>query len=127
MERQIIQLEQDMWEAVLCGDVHTFQNLVSPNAVMICGGYRCLGSEYAAIMSDFHIQAYTIRNMEVIDSEENEVILHYIIKIEVEDKDDKDLEGLFHVVSIWKKRRNAWKLVLNMDSRINGEYAPPEA
>lgn len=121
MEKQMIQLEHDMWEAVLRRDIQAFRNLVSPAAVMICGGYRCLGSEYAEIVSDFHIRKYEINGMEVISSEKNEVVLHYVLKIEADDRKDKDLEGLFHVVSIWKKGPKAWNLVFNMDSRIAGE------
>lgn len=32
--------------------------------------------------------------------------------------DAQDLAGLFHVVSIWKKKEETWNLLFNMDARI---------
>lgn len=121
MEEKIIQLEHDMWEAALHRDVVSFRNLVMPNAVMICGGYRCLGSEYAELIAEFNISGYSISNMEVVSSGENEVALHYVLKVDAESSRDKDLEGLFHVASIWKRSGEGWKLIFNMDSRIVGQ------
>ena len=119
MEKQIIQLEYDMWEAALHKSADEFRKLVKPEAVMICGGYRCTGSEYADIIADFNISGYSISNMEVVSSGNDDVALHYVLKVEVEDSGAKDLEGQFHVVSIWKKFEDQWWLIFNMDSRIN--------
>lgn len=118
MENIIIQMEYEMWESVLHQDVANFRKLVSPDAVMVCGGYRCLGTEYASFIPDFMISGYEIRHMEVITSSEREVTLHYVIETRVDDVNAKDLSGLFHVVSIWKKNLQDWTLIFNMDSRI---------
>lgn len=121
MEKQVIQLEHEMWEAALHRDADAFKRLVSPTAVMICGGYRCSGSEYAGILENFYISGYSMGNMEVVSSSDDEVVLHYTLRVHVENARDKDLEGLFHIVSIWKRSGGTWRLILNMDSRIVGQ------
>ncbi len=42
VENDIIQLEYAMWETVVHGDIEGFKKLVRADAVMICGGHRCL-------------------------------------------------------------------------------------
>lgn len=122
MEHQIIQLERAMWEAALHKNADAFRALVSPNAVMVCGGYRCLGSEYANFLQDFDITGYSIGSMELIHETENEVTLHYVIRIHAGAQTARDLQGLFHVASMWEKSGDAWNLIFNMDSRIVEEY-----
>ncbi|MFZ2538616.1 MAG: DUF4440 domain-containing protein [Oscillospiraceae bacterium] len=118
MEDEIIQFEYDMWNAAFHKDVETFKKLVSSNAVMICGGDRCIGSEYAEFIRFFDISGYNISNMEVVSKSDNEVLLHYVIRVEVDKKEAEDLSGNFHVASLWKKCDESWILVFNMDSRI---------
>lgn len=118
MENEVIQLEHEMWEAALHQDVAGFKKLVLPEAVMICGGYRCLGNEYADFIADFSISGYAISNMEVIHLSDSEVTLHYVLRTQTEDGKALDLAGLFHVVSIWQKKTDSWNLIFNMDSRI---------
>lgn len=118
MENEVIQLEYQMWETALHKDVIGFKKLVLPDAVMICGGYRCLGNEYAEFIADFNISGYSISNMEVIHISDSEVTLHYVLRTQAEDIEAQDLTGLFHVVSIWRKKSNTWHLIFNMDSRI---------
>lgn len=119
MEDQMMQLEYEMWEAASHRDVKAFQRLVPPDAVMVCGGYRCLGAEYATYISGFDLSSYSIHNMERVHANENEALLHYTIHIEVEDESAKDLAGDFHVVSFWKKQGENWRLSFNMDSKIS--------
>lgn len=118
MENEVVQLEYKMWEAALHKDVVGFKELVLPDAVMICGGYRCLGDEYANFIADFNISGYSISNMEIIHLSDSEVTLHYVLRTQAEDSEAQDLTGLFHVVSIWKKKTDTWNLIFNMDSRI---------
>lgn len=118
MENEVIRLEYKMWETALYKDVVGFKELVLPDAVMICGGYRCLGNEYAEFIADFNISGYSISDMEVIHVSDNEVTLHYVLRTQAEDMEAQDLAGLFHVVSIWRKNSDAWHLTFNMDSRI---------
>lgn len=120
MEEKIIQLEQDMWEAALHRDVGAFEKLVAPDAVMVCGGYRCLGREYARFIAEFYISGYSLSQIEVVDSSRDQVILHYILKVAAQDSRAQDLAGVFHVVSVWKRTAEAWQLIFNMDSRIPG-------
>ena len=45
---EIYQLEVSMWESAKNRNPEAFLNLVSKDAVMVCGGYRCSGREYAS-------------------------------------------------------------------------------
>lgn len=117
-EESILKKEYEMWEAASKRDVVTFKKLVADNAVMICGGYRCLGAEYAEYIKEFYIKEYEIKNEEVIFSSEEVVQIHYVIDIKTELPESSDLGGVFHVVSLWKLEKNEWKLYFNMDSRI---------
>ncbi len=107
-----------MYEAASKRDVVTYKKLVADNAVMICGGYRCLGVEYVEYIKEFYIKEYEIKNEEVIFSSEELVQIHYVIDIKTELPESYDLGGVFHVVSLWKLEKNEWKLYFNMDSRI---------
>ena len=118
MDHNVIQMEHAMWEAVLHRDADAFKKLVSADAVMVCGGCRCLGREYADLLADFRIDGYSITHMEVIDASDRQVTLHYVIRTRSEDAGAQDLAGLFHVVSLWKRKNETWKLIFNMDSRI---------
>lgn len=117
-EELIFEKEYDMWKAASKRDVLAFKELVDENAIMICGGYRCLGIEYAEYIKDFYIDLYEIKNEEVIFSSEDAVEIHYVIDIKTQTPETVDLGGVFHVVSLWKKKKNLWKLYFNMDSRI---------
>lgn len=44
---QIYHLEMKLWEAAKNRDSQAFLKVVSETAVMVCGGYRCTGKEYA--------------------------------------------------------------------------------
>ena len=43
---------------------------------------------------------------------------YIIYKGIVADRKNKDLEGVFHITSTWKKISDKWKMVFNMPSRI---------
>lgn len=117
-EELIFQKEHDMWNAASKRDSEAFKELVAGDAIMICGGYRCLGAEYAEYIKDFYISEYRIKNEEVIFSSEEAIQIHYVIDVKTEWSEATDLGGVFHVVSLWKKENNSWKLHFNMDSRI---------
>lgn len=117
----IYELENKMWECAKNGDKTAFSELVSADAVMICGGYRCTGEQYAEFIKDFGITDFQIKNFEIVLKTDNTVQVHYIVKTIVDTKENEDLEGLFHVTSTWEKQEEGWKLVFNMDTRIMGE------
>lgn len=120
-EELVFEKERDMWKAALNRDVAAYKELVAEDAVMICGGYRCLGAEYAAYIRDFDISEYKIINEEVVFSSKDAVQIHYVIEVKTEVPEASDLSGVFHVVSLWKMKNNLWKLYFNMDSRIIAE------
>ena len=43
---------------------------------------------------------------------------HYVVTTEVDNIENNDLVGKFHVTSTWHKINGQWQLIYNMDSRI---------
>lgn len=114
----IRELETRMWEAAGHRDAEAFLALVDEAAVMVCGGYRCSGAEYAQVIREFDMARYDICQFETVSETETLCQVHYVIEIAVADPANADLGGTFHVTSTWEKRDVGWKLVFNMDSRI---------
>lgn len=110
--------EKEMWDAVITHNVPAFKQLVSADAVMLCGGLKCSGLEYAGFVSDFNINAADIHGMTVTYADDDCVHLHYIVATSV-DGADNDLFGKFYVTSFWTRTQDGWTLIFNMDSRIN--------
>lgn len=113
-------LERRMWEAAKARDAAAFLQLVDENAVMVCGGYRCTGREYAQIIGEFDCKSYEINCFEQVAQSDTLVQVHYVLKMEVERAENSDLAGTFHITSTWQKQNDGWRLVFNMDSRICG-------
>ena len=113
------ELEKAIWEAAKNRDPAAFLEVVDPNAVMICGGFRCTGKEYSEIIAEFDCARYEISCFEEVAHAEGLVQVHYIIDTEAERPENSDLSGSFHVTSTWKLTDGEWKLIFNMDSKIN--------
>lgn len=118
ISNQIKSLETQMWEAAKLRDTKRFLDLVSTDAIMVCGGYRCTGLEYSHYIAEFDLASYQMEQYETVICTENIVQNHYIITTMVNDKSNSDLEGEFHITSTWEHKNEGWKLVYNMDSRI---------
>lgn len=114
----IYEFENKMWQAAKEGNKSEFEKLVSADAVMVCGGYRCTGAEYAELVSDFGISDFEITDFEVVHKTDKTVQVHYIVKTTADAPENADLAGIFHVTSTWENRNGKWALVFNMDSRI---------
>lgn len=114
----VYKLENKMWQAAKDGDKTEFAKLVSADAVMVCGGYRCTGAEYAGFISNFGISDFEITDFEIVHETDKSVQVHYIVKTTADAPENADLAGAFHVTSTWEKRNGEWILVFNMDSRI---------
>ena len=115
----IMSHEVAMWEAAKCCNSSAFLEVVSESAVMVCGGYKCSGADYARIISEFDCKSYKISEFEIIAQSDDIVQVHYIIETAAEKPENQDLAGRFHITSTWKKS-DKWKLIFNMDSRIYG-------
>ena len=50
---EVFDLEKNMWEAAKNRDTDAFLDLVSEDAIMVCGGFRCTGKEYSGIIAEF--------------------------------------------------------------------------
>ena len=118
-KEDIMGLETKMWEAAKNRNAVEFLNVVSEDAVMVCGGYRCTGKEYAEIISFFDCKSYNIINFETICEDTSSVQVHYVIKLEVNDDKNSDLAGTFHITTTWKNQDGRWKVVFNMDQRVS--------
>lgn len=97
-----------------------FLKVVAEDAVMVCGGYRCTGKEYAEIIGGFDCKRYAIEHFEVVNLDENSVQVHYVICLEVNQEENQDLAGAFHITTTWKRMDGVWKVVFNMDQRVLG-------
>lgn len=120
IQKKIKDLEIGIWNAAMKQDGDAFSKIVDENAVMVCGGYRCTGKEYAQIISEFDLASYEISDYETVYCLEEVVQNHYVIKTTVKEERNLDLEGKFQITSTWKKQDEDWKLIYNMDSRIMG-------
>ena len=118
-KEDIMVLETKLWEAAQNRNAVEFLNVVSEDAVMVCGGYRCTGKEYAEIISFFDCKSYNIVNFETICEDTSSVQVHYVIKLEVNDDKNSDLAGTFHITTTWKNQDGRWKVVFNMDQRVS--------
>lgn len=112
--------EISMWEAAKNRDSKGFMELVDENSVMVCGGFRCTGSEYGEIVKEFDIASFTMSEFEVIFQTDDICQVHYLIETKAAKEENKDLEGVFHITTTWKRFENKWKVVFNMDSRVMG-------
>ena len=108
-----------MWQAAVDCDRAAFMSVVAEDAVFVCGGYYCSGAEYGWLICDVGIGSYDIREFETIHNDACTVQVHYIVLVQAKRQEDADLSGLFHVTSTWKNSEDGWKLIFNMDSRIN--------
>ncbi len=117
----IYEYEKKMWDTAKSGDKSAFAGLVSEAAVMVCGGYRCSGAEYAEMIGDFGISDYEISNFEVVAETDTLIQVHYVVRTQAQSAENADMAGIFHVTSTWNVRDNPPVLVFNMDSRIFGE------
>lgn len=118
MEKIIFEPEKKMWKAAAERNKETFLQLVSPEAVMVCVGFRCSGVDYAGSIGDFGISSFEIQDFETIVETPTLVQVHYVVRTTADTPENADLAGLFHVTSTWEKRGESWVLVFNMDSRI---------
>lgn len=111
-------LEDSMWQCALNCDSEGFLEIVSEKAVMICGGYRCLGNEYSQFIKEGITSSYEFLAFEIIYEDENIIQVHYVIDVKPKDKNQADCAGKFHVTSTWKKINDKYMLIFNMDSKI---------
>ncbi|MBQ7980769.1 MAG: nuclear transport factor 2 family protein [Oscillospiraceae bacterium] len=114
----IYELENKMWQSAKDSDKNGFAKLVSADAVMVCGGFRCTGAEYAEFVSNFGISDFEITYFEIVHETDKTVQVHYIVTTTADALENADLAGMFHVTSTWTELNGEWKLVFNMDSRI---------
>ena len=63
---QIRELEEKMWRAAQSRNKAAFLEVVDENAVMVCGGFRCSGADYAGIISEFDCAGFVIEQFETV-------------------------------------------------------------
>lgn len=115
---EIYELEIRMWEAAKNRKPLDFLKVVSEDAVMVCGGYRCTGAEYADVVAMFDCKKYVIEHFEIVNQDKTSIQVHYVIHLEVNSEENKDLVGTFHITTTWKCTDDIWKVVFNMDQRV---------
>lgn len=114
----IYELEVRMWEAAKHRDPEAFLEVVSPDAVMVCGGQRCTGAEYARIIPEFDCSSFVLEQFEIVNQDVDSVQVHYVVRTQVSDPANQELAGTFRVTTTWRNIEGNWKAVFNMDHRI---------
>ncbi len=115
IEEIIKNLEVQMWEAFSCGNSKLFSEVVSNEAMMICGGYRETGYEYANIVAQIRLDGYEIKDFVVKIINPDSVLTNYVINVECP---DPSISGVFRVSSLWIKNEDKWELVFNQDTKL---------
>lgn len=115
----VYELEVCMWEAAKNRNPVDFLKVVSEDAVMVCGGWRCSGKEYSEIVAMFDCKRYEMEHFEIVNEDNNSVQVHYVIQLEVNKEENNDLAGTFYITTTWKCIDGVWKVVFNMDQRIH--------
>jgi hypothetical protein len=116
LEEKIVNFEKQMWEAFATGNSELFKDLVSKDALMICGGYRETGSEYTNIISQIRLQGYELTDIIVKEVDLNVILINYIVNVK---SFDPIMNGKYRVSSLWVKNDEKWKVVFNQDSKID--------
>lgn len=116
VEEKIKDLETQMWEAFANGDSKKFSKLVSDDAMMICGGIRESGREYAKIVANVRLDSYEISEFFTKLVSNELVMTNYIVKVMCH---DSSISGTFRVSSLWILSKNKWELVFNQDSKLS--------
>lgn len=116
-----LKYELAMWECAKTQNSKAFSELVDKDALMVCGGVRMSGAEYAEIIGIFDLKSYTVTDFSEIVKTDTLCQLCYKIETKVNNPENADLEGVFNISSTWHKTASGWKLIFNMDSRIYSE------
>lgn len=111
-------LEKAMWEAALNKDGAAFSELAADDAVMLCGGARLTGAQYAELVGGYGISGYELSEFELLTVTHTLFQVHYIVRTMADSRENADLAGMFRVTSTWEKRGDSWRLIFNMDQRI---------
>lgn len=115
---EVMQCENEMWNSFINRDRESFLEKVLEEAVMVCGGKRITGREYADIIEFVCIDQFEINYPECVYEDDNCIQVHYVVDITVNDKEFQDMAGKFNVISGWKKNGDKWKMYFNIDSQI---------
>lgn len=110
----ILEQEQKLWQCYALGDSAAFGRLVDPQALMIVGGERGSGADYAQAIAMVRLQGYELRDVVVLDLGPGAAAIHYSVTIK-DYPGPYDLSGTYRVTSIWQRREGGWVLVLNQD------------
>jgi hypothetical protein len=108
-------MENEMWIAFSNGDANKFRNIVSDEALMICGGSKKTGIEYSSIVRQIKLEKYEISNFYTKVIDQNNVITNYIVSVY---SSDQSIAGKYRVSSLWNQENGKWKVVFNQDSSI---------
>lgn len=117
IEKEIVSLEEEIWEALKENDVKMFLDLVSPEALMIWEGMRVSGHKFAEVVSKVKVSEYLIDDVVVKIVDENRVFINYLLQLTCI-QEFTDMSGCFTVSSLWTKTKDHWQMVFYQDTRI---------
>ena len=109
-----------MWEAAKNRSSVDFLRVVSEDAVMVCGGFRCSGKEYSEVVAMFDCKTYAMEHYEIVNQDENSVQVHYVIHLEVCKEKNSD-HMIFILFSNEKNHGIGTRSVLAFVNKTNSE------
>ncbi len=112
---KIKDLEEKMWHAFATGNQEVFSELVLDDALMICGGFRESGREYAQMVSQVRLESFKISEFIATELHDEFCLTNYIVEVICP---SPDLAGKYRVSSLWKMVGSKWMLTFNQDTRL---------
>jgi hypothetical protein len=111
IEREIIEHERRVWDALSSNDSAAFTELVAPEALMVSVGARYSGAEYSAYVWQHEGIEVILEDIKVVVLGENAGLVNYRAMA-------PDGSGGLWVTTVWVKRAGRWVSVFNQDSPI---------
>lgn len=109
-----LSLENEFWEAARDKCAEKLLELISDNAVVISGGLRYSGRDYADHIRSAGVSDFSVHGFETVVLTDELRQNHYIVSIAASSENNA-ISGSFHITSTWKYFGGSWKLVFGMD------------
>lgn len=73
---------------------------------------------YTSVGDSFDCKDYRISEFEVVGENTDFIQVHYMITTTVNNEENKDFAGTFHISTTWKRFGEKFKVIFNMDRAL---------
>lgn len=116
VQNTLIAQEKQMMAAFARGNSQAFAALALPEALMVTGGMRSSGAQYARETAQVRLKDFRMTDFTVLPLSADAVLLHYTLEV-VDYPGPYDLSGVYLVSSVWVRREEGWRLIFNQDAQ----------